>query len=217
MCDKRVSLLLRVRIAMSYFIKGILIGLVFGVPAGVIGAATIKRTLSHGMIAGLVSGLGCSAADLAYCCVSIYGLTFISDFMLKYQDVISCIGGAVIIIMGIGIIRSRQEQLTEAADAARLITYFASSFIIAITNPATILSFLLAFSIFNIENIVCAANGIRLASGIFAGTCVWWFVIAGTVQIFKRKITDICFRRINQALGIIILTLGAAVIVRVII
>lgn len=191
--------------------------MIFGVPAGVIGALTIKRTFSNGMIAGLVSGVGCSAADLVYCCVSIFGLTFISDFMLKYQAAISCVGGAVIIIMGIGIMRSKQTQITETADASRLISFFASSFVIAITNPATILSFLLAFSIFHIENIVQMTDGIKLAAGIFTGACAWWFVVAGTVQIFRKKITDIWLRRINRVLGMVILTLGASVIVRAII
>ena len=32
----------------GYFLRGLLIGLVFGVPAGAIGALTIRRTLEKG-------------------------------------------------------------------------------------------------------------------------------------------------------------------------
>lgn len=37
---------------MEYLLKGILIGLLFGLPVGAVGALTVQRTLSHGMRAG---------------------------------------------------------------------------------------------------------------------------------------------------------------------
>ena len=49
------------------FLRGLLIGLVFGVPAGAIGALTIQRTLEKGFFAGLVTGAGLSGHDLARC------------------------------------------------------------------------------------------------------------------------------------------------------
>lgn len=36
----------------SYFVKGLLVALIFGVPAGAIGALTIQRTLEKGFWAG---------------------------------------------------------------------------------------------------------------------------------------------------------------------
>ena len=39
----------------NFLLKGLLVGLVFGVPAGAIGALTIQRALSHGFWAGLPS------------------------------------------------------------------------------------------------------------------------------------------------------------------
>ena len=35
---------------LGYFFRGLLIGLVFGVPAGAIGALTIQRTLEKGFL-----------------------------------------------------------------------------------------------------------------------------------------------------------------------
>ena len=49
----------------NYLVRGRLIGLIFGVPAGSIGALTIQRTLNGGFAAGLSTGLGSSAADLS--------------------------------------------------------------------------------------------------------------------------------------------------------
>lgn len=67
------------------FIKGMLIGLIFGVPAGAIGALTIQRTIEKGFAAGIITGLGSSAADLIYGCASIFGITIISNFITRFM------------------------------------------------------------------------------------------------------------------------------------
>lgn len=69
----------------GYLIKGLLIGLVFGVPAGAIGALTVERTLAHGFGANFTTGLGSSAADVLYACVGVFGPTIISDFLLAHH------------------------------------------------------------------------------------------------------------------------------------
>lgn len=68
----------------NYLVRGLMIGLIFGVPAGAIGALTIQRTLSNGFSAGLVTGLGSSAADLLYACVGVFGMTLVSGFLTRH-------------------------------------------------------------------------------------------------------------------------------------
>ena len=67
------------------FFKGILIGLIFGVPVGAVGAMTVQRTWEHGIKAGLLTGMGSSIADCIYAAIGAFGLTIISDFLLQYQ------------------------------------------------------------------------------------------------------------------------------------
>ncbi len=86
-----------------FFLKGLLIGLIFGVPAGAIGALTIRRTLQQGFAVGLVTGMGSSVADLLYACVDAFGITVISDFIESRQRVIGLAGGILIILMGLSV------------------------------------------------------------------------------------------------------------------
>lgn len=90
----------------SYLIKGFLVGIVFGVPAGAIGALTIQRTLAHGFWAGFTTGIGSTAADVLYACIGVLGLTVVSDFLLAHQTPICIAGGALIILLGIKILRT---------------------------------------------------------------------------------------------------------------
>jgi len=85
---------------LSYFLKGFCIGIIFGVPAGAIGALTIRRTLAYGFSTGFITGMGSSVADLLYAGVGIFGLTMVSDFVENNQQVISLIGGIVILALG---------------------------------------------------------------------------------------------------------------------
>ena len=66
----------------NYLLKGLVIGVVFGVPAGVVGVLSIQRVLTQGAFAGLMTGIGSSVADVFYACVGVFGITFISDFLL---------------------------------------------------------------------------------------------------------------------------------------
>ena len=197
----------------SYFIRGILIGLIFGVPAGVIGALTVRRTIAYGTLAGLATGVGCSVADLIYACISVFGLTVISDFMMKYQNTATFIGGILIIIIGSGIIRKKSSAARESASTAKLASFFATSFAIAITNPATMVSFLLAFSVFDVENIH-GIQCVKLIAGIFFGACTWWFVISFAVHALRRYITDKRLHIVNCILGTIIILFGIAVVIK---
>ena len=95
---------------MEYLSRGILIGLLFGLPVGAIGALTVQRTWSLGVRAGLLTGLGSSVADCFYACVGAFGLTLISDFLLRWQGVITALGGTLVLAMGLkSLIRPQGE------------------------------------------------------------------------------------------------------------
>lgn len=70
---------------LGMLLKGIAIGLLFGVPAGAVGALTVQRTMERGYQAGLLTGLGSSVVDCFYACIGAFGLTILSEFLLKYQ------------------------------------------------------------------------------------------------------------------------------------
>lgn len=198
----------------SYLVRGLLVGLVFGVPAGAIGALTIQRTLSRGFWAGLLTGLGSSAADVLYACIGVFGATIVSDFLLAHQHIISLVGGGAIVLFGIVILlkRSSRAECTEKAET--LPVCFASSFALAIANPATILSFLVAFATFGIGNGLGTMQGVQLIGGILLGTGCWWAIISGITAYFRVRITDTILGVLNWLLGSLMMLFGLIMILR---
>lgn len=196
-----------------FLFRGILIGLLFGVPAGAVGAMTVQRTLHYGVRAGLLTGLGSSVADCFYAAVGAFGLTLISDFLLKGQGIVHCAGGCLILAMGIGLIFSKSKERKSGTDISQFLRMFLSSFAVGITNPAAILTFLLAFSWMGLDGQMGFFESALLVCGVFLGTYLWWGILTfGTVTL-KRKAKHINLLKINRAFGMILSVLGAVVLI----
>lgn len=198
----------------NYLIRGLLIGLIFGVPAGAIGVLTIQRTLNGGFSAGLATGLGSSAADLLYACVGIFGVTLVSDFLTRHQRPISLFGGLLIGALGIHIFRQKVQTQQQESNRTKLPLCFASSFAIAVTNPATVLSFLMAFTAFEITGEQTGVQSIQLIAGIFLGTLCWWSILSGITAIFRSRINHRIYQLLNWVLGCFMLAFGGVVLIR---
>jgi threonine/homoserine/homoserine lactone efflux protein len=98
--------------AISYFIKGILIGFSLAIPVGPIGLLLIRRTLTHGRMAGLVSGLGAATADGIYGSIAGFGLTLFSNFLMNNSLVLRLMGGAFLCYLGVRIFVSKPREKT---------------------------------------------------------------------------------------------------------
>ena len=196
----------------EYFVNGVLIGLVFGMPIGAVGAMSIQRTINHGVVAGFISGAASSLADVLYACVGAFGLTVISDFLLTYQMPIHLIGAYLMILIAIRMITKKEMMLsTEKADVKDYLKMFLSSFAVAITNPAAIISFLFAFSVFGINGTPGFIDGIQLVTGVFLGTLCWWLLLVVLVNFMKKKLTEKWLYRLNVLFGLILIVFSCCV------
>ena len=196
------------------FLKGILIGLIFGVPVGAVGAMTVQRTWEHGIKAGLLTGMGSSVADCIYAAIGAFGLTIISDFLLQYQGAIHLVGGAIVLFMGIRLIFRKGEAAVPAVSGK--VRMFLSSFVVGITNPAAILTFLFAFSWFGIAGDNTKVGGWLVVLGVFVGTYLWWGGLTAAVALARKKKRADSFRKMNRIFGVILSLFGILVFIRTI-
>lgn len=199
-----------------FFLRGVLIGLLFGVPAGAVGAMTVQRTWNYGIKAGLLTGLGSSVADCIYACVGAFGLTVISEFLLKCQTVINLAGGGLVLYMGLPLLLSKKKP-DEIPSVSGRIKTFLSSFLVGITNPAAVLTFFFAFSYFGISGDTNLIQGICLVIGVFLGTYLWWTALSVIVNILKGRQKKDHLKIMNRIFGVILCLFGMVVFIRIII
>ena len=200
---------------MICLIKGLLIGIIFGVPVGAVGAMCVSRSLNGGVKSGIVTGLGASAAELFYSIVGAFGITVVSGFLEQHSVIINILGGALVIAMGVMTFLKAPEG-QEDKNKAGYAGMFLSAFAVCITNPAAVITYLFAFSYFGINGTLSAANGTLLVTGIVAGTQIWWIILSFLSQLIKKKAGEKGFVIMNRLFGLIMIGFGAAVYIKVI-
>jgi len=199
------------------FIKGFIIGLLASMPVGAIAIMTVQRTMNNGLWAGFSLGLGAAAGDLIYATIAGFGISIIKDFLLDNKMWISLVGGVFIIFIGYKIFKSDTvKQYRKKVDMSRkkMANDFFSSFILALTNPGTILGFTWFFATAGVvSHETTPVHIVIMLSGIILGATNWWFTIAFFVNKFKEKISLRNIVMINRFSGIFIILFGFAMII----
>lgn len=195
----------------SLFIKGLVIGFSIAAPVGPIGILCIKRTLTSGRLAGLVSGLGAATADAVYGCIAAFGLTFISSFLIHQQSWLRLLGGAFLCYLGIKTIFTKPAEYSSQSNQLGLVNAYGSTFILTLTNPLTILSFAAIFAGLGLLDV----KGNNLSSvvivlGVFIGSACWWILLSTGVSMFRTRFTPTGLLWVNRISGLIILAFGIA-------
>lgn len=192
-----------------FLIKGIIIGFSIAAPVGPIGLLCIQRTLNSGKLSGFISGVGAATTDAIYGIMAAFSITLISGFLLNQQDWLKLFGGLFLAYLGINIFISRNKEKNDIEEIKKknsLFKDYFSTFLLTITNPMTILSFLAVFASLNVitsghKNI----SALFLVTGVFIGSMLWWLVLSSFANLFKTRID---LKYVNIASAIIITGFG---------
>ena len=199
---------------LNVLLKGLAIGFAIAAPIGPAGVLCIRRSLARGRLSGFVSGLGVAAVDGFYAAVAAFGLTLISDFLVAHQRWFGLGGGAVLCWVGVKIFRSPPVDAAAAERDGGLLADFMSVLVLTLTNPATILSFVVLFAGFGLGVVPDYFSATLLVAGVFAGSALWWLVLCGAVGAFRAKFTGGAMRAVNRAAGVLIVLFGIYAICR---
>jgi threonine/homoserine/homoserine lactone efflux protein len=197
----------------SFFFKGLLIGFSIAAPVGPIGILCIKRTITSGRLAGLVSGLGAATADAVYGFIAAFGLTFISSFLIDQQSWLRLLGGAFLCYLGVKTLITIPTESSSPSNEISLLNAYGSTFFLTLTNPLTILSFAAIFAglgLLNVHGNYLSAAIIVL--GVFIGSACWWFLLSSGISIFRTRFTSTGLLWVNRISGLIILGFGIAAV-----
>lgn len=195
----------------SFFIRGLLIGLSIAATVGPMSVLCIQRTLNKGQLYGLVSGLGIATADGVYGSIAAFGLTLITNFLIQEQIWIRLIGGLFLIYLGMKTILSRPSEKAVALNIKSngYLGAYASTFLLTLTNPLTILSFAAIFAGIGVGS---ASNNFISATvivfGVFFGSTLWWIILTSIISLLRKKMDAQWLLWINRISGAIITLFG---------
>ena len=199
---------------LSFLWRGIVIGFSIAAPVGPIGALCIRRTLAEGRALGLISGLGAATADAIYGLVAGFGLTFVSTFLLRYQLGVRLVGGAFLCYLGLRAFLARPAQATTDKKPGfgrkpGFLAAYASTLLLTLTNPMTILSFAAIFAGAGLVGGEGSyASAALLVLGVFLGSAAWWLLLSGGVSLLRTRLDAALLRWVNRVAGLVILAFG---------
>lgn len=202
---------------LALFFKGLVIGLSIAAPVGPIGLLCIRRTLSDGRLAGLVTGLGAASADAVYGALAALGLTAITTWLVSSRSWLGAVGGAVLIIIGIRAFMARPPEQGTEPDRASLAGMWVATFGLTLTNPMTILSFAAVFAGLGLGAVGGtgrqAAPAAMMIGGVFSGSALWWLLLTTGVSLFRSRISHRGMAWINRLAGVVIIAFGVVIVV----
>ncbi|MBN1119717.1 MAG: LysE family translocator [Anaerolineae bacterium] len=197
--------------------RGIIIGFSIAAPVGPIGVLVIRRTLADGRINGLVSGLGAATADAIYGTVAGFGLTVISHFLIAQSDWLRLFGGGFLVYLGIKTFLARPAEMEttgeveddETPSRPGLLGAYASTFLLTITNPLTILSFAGVLAGLGIgETGGDPQLAMILVLGVFTGSALWWLALSTGIGLFRHRVKPVTLQWVNRISGLVITGAG---------
>jgi threonine/homoserine/homoserine lactone efflux protein len=195
--------------ALELLIRGLLAGLIIAVPVGPVNVLCMHRTILKGWKSGVISGFGAASADVIYGAVAGFSISFIIDFLERELFWIRLVGGILLVAIGAVYFFKNPGSFESSAEESAT-SNFRSTFLLTLTNPTTVLSFLA----------VLAALGMAqhrqwwltgfLVAGIFCGSMLWWIVLAGIVNRFRDRVNTRGLRWMNRIAGLAIGAFGVA-------
>ncbi|MDT9179221.1 MAG: LysE family transporter [Limnospira sp. PMC 1291.21] len=197
-----------------FLAKGLVIGFSIAAPVGPIGILCIRRSLTQGKIVGLLSGLGAATADAIYGFMAGFGLTAISSLLLGQQTLLRILGGLFLCYLGLKIFRDKPAN--ESAQINHKLGAYASTFLLTLTNPMTILGFIGIFSGLGLGETNNYFDATLLVLGVFLGSALWWLLLVGFIELFRDRLNSTIFQWVNRVSGLIIISFGILAIATVI-
>ena len=195
-------------------IRGIIVGLMIAIPVGPVNILCIHRTLESGWKSGVISGLGAAAADMLYGGIAGFSITLVVRFLVQELFWIRLFGGILLVAIGISYFFKRPQSLdAQKQDRASAYSDLRSTFLLTLTNPTTVLSFLALLAALGMGNQRQWWLTVFLVVGIFCGSMAWWIVLSSIVNCFRGRFNDRILRLMNRVAGLAIGGFGIVVCV----
>lgn len=179
------------------FAQSLLIGLSIAAPVGQIGVLAIQRTLKDGRAAGVATGLGAALADAVYGAIGAYGVSAITAWLLGARQWLSLAGAGFLLWLAWRTARAPVATVaaTTRPAAGRLLRMVGGTFVLTLSNPSTILSFVAVFGVLAGRAPVPAPW--VMVAGVLVGSALWWLVLAGAVGAVRERFDARWQRAVN--------------------
>ena len=190
-------------------LRSLIIGFTIAMAVGPITLLVVRRTIEHGGVYGLVSGLGVAAADATYGGIAAFGLTALTALLVSAQAFLGIVGGAVIVLIGLRTMATRPSGPAQETDRPGLAAAFASIYALTMTNPLTIVLYAGVFAAIGLGSGGGFVDAAVVTLAILVGSGLWWVVLCSVVAWVRGRVSPRALLWVNRLSGAALVVFGA--------
>jgi putative LysE/RhtB family amino acid efflux pump len=181
------------------FGKGAVLGLSIAAPVGPMALLCFRTTLARGFRVGVLAGLGVAAGDVFYASLAAFGLSAASALLTGRQG-----------WLGLSTALRPWSPATPGAGSAGGLAAFATTFLLTLANPPTIMIFAAMFAGLGLAE----AQGVgwpalAVVAGVLVGSGGWWLLFAGVVSLMRERVSGPLLAWVNRVSGAALAGFGA--------
>lgn len=195
----------------TLFLQSLLIGFVVAIPVGPAGALCIDQSLRGGIRIGVAAGIGAALADATFGFISCFGCpSYLSNF--SNTSFFRIITGLIVIFIGIKNLKTTAISIRPQSSVTQIRSATITTFLLTISNPATILSFAGIFLMLGITTEESTWKTASLLSiGIFIGSTMWGLFLSVLANCLKKRL-NLRISLFSKISGIMMISFGVAIL-----
>ncbi len=161
--------------------------------------------------------MGAAFADALFGAVAAFGMNTVSIWIADHQENLRLVGGMVLVLLAIKTVTAPAPKQTGKVagriHTESLVQDFVSTFILAITNPLTIIAFFGLFATWGLGTSALSLwQGAWLVFGVFVGSALWWIALSAIADMIRDLIDVVYQRWINRISALILFGSGVFVL-----
>ncbi|HNR76164.1 MAG TPA: LysE family translocator [Parvularculaceae bacterium] len=192
----------------SIFFTSFGVGLAVAAPVGPMSLLCMRTSLVRGWRSGLAIGAGIAVGDAIFALIAALGLAGLSAFMLAHEKPLHLAAGLFLLWLGLTALRRKPEEGARAVAPQSVLRDFATSVLLTLTNPPTIIMFAAIFTALAPANGLTPVGAATTTLGVLAGSLVWWIGVVAAMAFFRRAVGARARLWIDRASGAVLAFLG---------
>ncbi len=154
-----------------------------------------------------------AAADTLYGGIAGFSISIVIGFLIREESKLRFFGGILLILLGIWYYFTAAATACERWRRGGTHSDFVTTFLLNLTNPTTVLSFLAVLAVLGLSGSRSARHTLVMIGGMFVGSMVWWLILIGMINYFRDKFDDRSMLWMNRIGGMAIGAFGAVMLV----
>lgn len=191
---------------MNYFLQGLTMGLAYVAPIGLQNLFVINSALTHSRKRALITALIVIFFDVILALACFFGIGAIMQRYEWLQMLILLAGSLIVIYIGIGLLRTKVEELEKSESDLSVRKTISSACVVTWFNPQAIIDGTMMLGAFRVT--LTASQSTPFISGVAAASCLWFTGLTFVISIFSNRFNAKVLRVINVVCGTVIIFYG---------